>query len=447
MFLKSNFLNVLALLSLVASVPACSTGEEDSESAEGAASSRPRILLFGAGGWNSCNGGGPAQSRIAANMDNLAKQLRSFADVSVITQCLRALPPSKLAAQTEVSINGQVAGRVPAREIPRFVNDSIVSYRPTQVYTIGHSYGGWTVIDLLESGLLSRKVDATFTLDPIDANDCVILDYATQSPSCQHSPVASYPRFGNRTNRIINIYQNDGRLHSTPINSPIAVNYETFVQHRDLQTEEARAEGAHRSIGSDPGLWGYIGRTIFERNGQNPYDFQTIAVDKEGAHTPQFDGDPVDIPQIDANLPPLDAGRSPGNGDSTSPTSAIKGRHICGQATERTRVCISADRRQMQVVTRGDTRDFTVTMNVTSMGNSSKLPGGTAYYARGDFSWMSDDINGQPYQLVRDQEVALAVHPSGNGLFSYRVMTRSGPAFQPLRNRRSDDPFAFEIID
>ncbi len=172
---RKPFLGLLTLVGLAAAASGCFSPEDDTEAGAGAATSgqRPRILLFGAGGWNRCSGGGSSQSRIAANMNNLASQLKGFADVSVITECLRALPPSKPAAQTEVDINGQV-GRVPARDIPGFVDEAIRAFQPSQIYTIGHSYGGWTVIDLLESGQLSRKVDATFALDPIDANDCLI---------------------------------------------------------------------------------------------------------------------------------------------------------------------------------------------------------------------------------------------------------------------------------
>ncbi len=101
----------------------------------------------------------------------------------------------------------------------------------------------------------------------------------------------------------------------------------------------------------------------------------------------------------------------------------------------------------MKVITTPPDRTYTVPMTVSTMGDSSKLPDGTAYYARGDFSYMLDDINGQQYRLSRTQEVALALHPSGKGLFTYQIMTLSGPIYHPLRNRSEHDPFTLEIVD
>ncbi len=57
-----------------------------------------------------------------------------------------------------------------------------------RVLVLGHSYGGWTAMQLLLSGVQLNKVKALATVDPISVVDCTPGAYMKSSPGCQKFP-------------------------------------------------------------------------------------------------------------------------------------------------------------------------------------------------------------------------------------------------------------------
>lgn len=276
---------VLATLIATLGLFGCKTTEPSSESKD-LTGAPPKILLVGAGGWKSCGTSmNPFDQRIFDSFKTLAQDLSAHAEVDYLAACLHNVTPAKNVANLwYAGKDGQVY-KVKARDFPYYVQQHIDQTRPTQVYFVGHSYGGWVALRLAEAGV---KANAVFALDPIDARACLPVDnfflgLGVESADCKRVPDMDYGAIEGATKRIYQLWQPLGPIHSTVMDSGIAVNHQLDINHSSfggLQTEKVTY--AHRMIGSEPTAWGIVCHAIFTANSWSPNECRTIETDGDG---------------------------------------------------------------------------------------------------------------------------------------------------------------------
>lgn len=295
---------LLATILAAVSLSACKTTDlaDGGSAVKDLEEARPKILLIGAGGWRSCDDGNPFKQRIYDSFKNLAKDLSEHADVDFLIACLFNVTPAKNVANLWYSSSDEQVYRIKARDFPFYTKQHITQTRPDQVYVVGHSYGGWVALRLPEAGV---PTDAIFTLDPIDARDCLPVDnfflgLGVESSNCKRFPDMDYSAISANTKRVYNIWQPLGPIHSTPISSGIAANWQLDINHSSFQGLQAeKVTYAHRMIGSDPKAWGIVCQTIFKSNGWPLGGCRTMEGDGSGRFTNFVT---VDVPQVDSGI-------------------------------------------------------------------------------------------------------------------------------------------------
>lgn len=237
---------------------------------------RPVIVLIGQGGWGSCAGDqDPDGSRIYDSFRNLLKDLRRSADVHYMIGCLPKISPVRQLAKVYYSDSlGYTGGAGAREEYPKLVREFIEGIRPDKVYFIGHSYGGWVVLDLLRRRIVANS---TFTMDPIDAQNCTIADnlfyfVGVEARVCQRPPDMNYSVVLESTATLYNFWQQTGPIHSLPIDPEDRLrkvrNIELDVEHSVYRGDaRKKREYSHRMIGAYPYVWGMVCREISRLNG------------------------------------------------------------------------------------------------------------------------------------------------------------------------------------
>lgn len=309
-----NSLQALALtLSAYSMLVGCKTMESGGSSVMDASTPTHKILLVASGGWGSC--GGPYDQRIWDSFSVLVKDLSANAKVDYMISCSNNVSPAKNVANIWYGgPDGQV-WKIKARDFPTYINDHINKTKPTQVYMIGHSYGGWVVLNAAAAGVPSTAI---FGLDPIDAAECLpvnnfFLGLGISSAKCQVAPSFDYNFISRKTQRIFNLWQPLGPIHSTPINHAIAHSKEFDINHSSFGGLQVQKDTyAHRMIGSEPAAWGAICHTIYKINGWDTSGCRMIETDGEGKYkqlvtptVPDLDYAGIQIP------PPVIDGPSP----------------------------------------------------------------------------------------------------------------------------------------
>lgn len=248
-----------------------------------------RILLVASGGWQSCEGeSSPFEQRIHDSFDNLVKNLEAKATVDYVIACLGSVSPGFPFSSLWYAPKDGVVRSIWASDFAATVKAHVAQTTPTQVYLIGHSYGGWVALRLAEAGV---KAAAVFALDPIDARDCLptdnlFLEAGIHSPSCVRSPNFDYAKIAGNTQKVFHLWQKLGPIHSTPISHAVVVNHEMDIDHPSFNGSQAdKVTYAHRMIGSDPTAWGIVCQTIFKSNGWQPSGCRAIETDGGGHFT------------------------------------------------------------------------------------------------------------------------------------------------------------------
>lgn len=313
-----NLFQVSALVSsAILLLAGCRTLDSGTSGVLDATTPVHKILLVGAGGWGSCgSGNSPFDQRIYDSFSVLAKDLSAHAKVDYMISCSGNVSPAKLVANTwYAGPDGQV-WKIKARDFPSYVYDHIKKTNPTQVYMIGHSYGGWVVLNATNAGVPSTAV---FGLDPIDAAECLpinnfFLGIGIGSSKCVVAPYFDYGNIGKYTQKLYQMWQPLGPIHSVAVNHSIAVNREFDINHSSfggLQAEKMTY--AHRMIGSEPTAWGAICQTIFKINSWDANECRMIETDGAGKFSAFVTGTPPILDHSGISIPaPVIVGPTPG---------------------------------------------------------------------------------------------------------------------------------------
>jgi hypothetical protein len=150
---------------------------------------------------------------------------------------------------------------------------------------VGHSYGGWVVMNLAEAGV---KSTAIFGLDPIDGSYCLassnfLLGLGIESAKCKMAPYMNYAAIGASTQKFYQLWQPLGPIHSMPINRPFVVNHQFDINQDSFGGYMSEKTAyAHRMIGSEPSAWGVACHTIFKLNQWNTSACRMIETDGDG---------------------------------------------------------------------------------------------------------------------------------------------------------------------
>lgn len=264
-----------------------------------------RIAILGFGGWSSCRiPQDPAGSRIDDSFKNLTFYLdQEGATVSYLLGCLSVFSPANPIAPIRLEDNfGQKFKATGSKQLAKTVKEFIDYNKPDKIYIIGHSYGGWMSLKLLEDGVRASSV---FTLDPIDAESCLPLNnvfygLGQSSKKCQRAPLFQYDDILYNTNHLVNLWQPQGLIHSgliiTPRLSDRVINFELDINHSTFQGDmKNKWKYAHPMIGSYPVAWGIICQRIALENRFDASACKTIDTDANGQFTRYVS---VDIPDI-----------------------------------------------------------------------------------------------------------------------------------------------------
>jgi pimeloyl-ACP methyl ester carboxylesterase len=232
----------------VVTLAGCKTGANasatlDQEGTDGP----PRILLVVAGGWVSCAtpvlGPTPKNMFLHAQAMNLVRNLKASlpgAEVSYLLTCTRLQPPLPDAPLWYLRSDAPTLTKTAAvAALPSLIEAARAELGADQVYLLGHSYGGWQVMQALASGEM-RNVRGVFTIDPISAAKCRVVDNLPlhgDEEDCTRAPTTlDTAVIRSRTLDWLNIYQSAGSLHSSAIpaaeNDPITLPYGKMSHHR-----------------------------------------------------------------------------------------------------------------------------------------------------------------------------------------------------------------------
>ena len=164
---------------------------------------REPILFAVSGGWMSCRNGHPNQQFVSAQFDNLLSDMRAkFLDKDIygMSSCLgfrapidRTGPFGRRQIQTgelTFSYSGSPQKyQSPARDWNQRIRERADSLGITpghgKIFLIGHSYGGWQVMEQATKPALSNSglnIAGVFSLEPVSAGDCTVEDYLKNNP-------------------------------------------------------------------------------------------------------------------------------------------------------------------------------------------------------------------------------------------------------------------------
>lgn len=253
-----------------------------------------QILMLVVGGWNSCVTGdheGPSSFMGRAGMESpwdgrTTKGFRDFyqkmninsprTKINFMLVCLQTGPAD--AAQMRFITSDKLAvlhqtkdGRTPYRseDFPEVVSQYFPDVSiPT--YVVGHSYGGWVVMNYIRDIINQRRdVRGLFTLDPISSLQCLPLAQILKSPACTVAP-GSISSSRDIPNQVIinslppnaywhNFFQNNGGLHSSAIRELVRSDKGQNIDQTNIFDQTATAvEAAHRHMGSRSENWDVI---------------------------------------------------------------------------------------------------------------------------------------------------------------------------------------------
>lgn len=256
------------------------------EAAEVAPTVKTTLLLIMSGGWGSCSDtNSPVGSRAFDSFMNLVKNLEGQFDVKYIMACLDNTPPDRSGARLSFMGSGMPLTTVRAIDFPAYVVQFKNEYNPAKTYYLGHSYGGWVVLDLL------RRVQANsvFTFDPIDAHNCttfsqIIGFFGIHSRWCTSAPDLPYADFVGNTAKIHNYWQDQGDIHSAPLPDPRVDNQFMEVKtHPYFKDEPGDVKKyAHRLIGAFGPVWMDVCENIMKANSGDPGKCTWIPTDVSG---------------------------------------------------------------------------------------------------------------------------------------------------------------------
>ena len=149
------------------------------------------------------------------------------------------------------------AGKTISSSVPEMIKtlgEELKKIAPVKLHLVGHSYGGWTIMQLAKTLPPEIKIEGFTTIDPISVKECNTAVYASlilgggNLNGCQRAPAdfteSDLNAMRLRTNRWTNYYQNNfDFLHSGPIAA--AKNYEKsysslgFEPHNDFLKDES----------------------------------------------------------------------------------------------------------------------------------------------------------------------------------------------------------------
>lgn len=282
---------LLASSTLVLSIvtAACRTpANQDTASAAKAFGTPPdrRALVVVAGGWMSCQqpvlGSTPNGMFLYAQAMNLVTQLRAAAPgtaVDYLLTCQRMLPPLAGTPLWYVrSDRPDQSFKIDVAQYPQVVQNARSYFGSTEIYMIGHSYGGWVVMQGLHQTALNAK--HLFTLDPISADTCKITDQLPNSPvsaGCTKAPeTLDTSAIRAQVERWTNLYETvASKLHASEI--PDAENRLLTFPY---------GEKSHHRMGFDNLTWREICVAISADLGLfDSGHCQPIAIDENGRPT------------------------------------------------------------------------------------------------------------------------------------------------------------------
>lgn len=300
MQIKKNptFLKAIALsLSMAfAILSGCRTTEPAGNSslndaaAAGVAAVKTKLFLVAAGGWGSCSDtNSPVGSRAYDSFINLVENLEGQFDVFYVFACLYKLPPWRPLADLSFMGRGIPLTTIKATQLTSVINSYVQQIQPAKVYTMGHSYGGWVVLNMLRQGLPANMV---FTMDPIDAERCLPITQLLNpigigGPGCANAPVMNYPQFIGNTAVLRNYWQDIGLIHGSPIlpNDNRVVNRQEHVENHPFLQGKSQSDFdkyTHRLIGAYGPVWQNICESIAASNNGNNASCTTIVSDVDG---------------------------------------------------------------------------------------------------------------------------------------------------------------------
>jgi pimeloyl-ACP methyl ester carboxylesterase len=235
-----------------------------------------RILVVANGGWGSCSDtGSPVGSRTFDSFVHLIDTLKSQFQVFPIVTCLESLPPFRANAKLSyMSLSGGVPlSRIFATDWPAVLRQLATAVQADAVYFIGHSYGGWVALNALRNNV---QANATFLLDPIDAENCLVSSQLFGAlniplPGCLQAPQVDYNVVLQNTPKLINYWQDIGNIHAAPIlrGDPRVENLQIDVRSHPYlvaNPNDARSY-THRLIGGHAPVWVDICQRITTANG------------------------------------------------------------------------------------------------------------------------------------------------------------------------------------
>jgi hypothetical protein len=139
-------------------------------------------------------------------------------------------------------------------EMIKLVGEELKKIAPVKLHLVGHSYGGWTIMQLAKNLPPEIKIDGFTTIDPISVKECNTAVYASlilgggNLNGCQRAPAdfteSDLNAIRLRTNRWTNYYQNNfPLLHSGPIvaasNNEKSYYSMGFEPHNDFLKDES----------------------------------------------------------------------------------------------------------------------------------------------------------------------------------------------------------------
>ena len=139
-------------------------------------------------------------------------------------------------------------------EMIKIVGEELKKIAPVKLHLVGHSYGGWTIMQLAKNLPPEIEIEGFTTIDPISVKECNAAVYASlilgggNINGCQRAPAdfteSDIKAIRSRTNRWTNYYQNNFPfLHSGPIaaarNNEKSYYSLGFEPHNDFLKDES----------------------------------------------------------------------------------------------------------------------------------------------------------------------------------------------------------------
>jgi len=202
------------------------------------------------GGRTSCGSKQPPAAGIGMHrpfqkMVGELKKENPNANIDYLVSCLNSSPPPSAKAPYITSEDPKKSHEGNANVLESEISRLAAKYDDTEIFMVGHSYGGWLAMYLAERTPLKNGIRAFFTVDAISTL-CGPMEYVFGSDYCHQAPRdRDNTAIVKNSRRWVNFYQDDdGMLHSSDI--PEATNHRIDFR------------GAHTQIDNDPRTWEII---------------------------------------------------------------------------------------------------------------------------------------------------------------------------------------------